>query len=193
MGTSNSRYKFQPENLIVLGAGNMPGESNMLRLYYTAQIARKFEFKKIIIAQPKDGDNLELMKQFLVNFGITPERIEFEAEGENTREQVLNVAKKFPEVVHSRDLIITSPEHMRRSMMVFRKAGFSNIGGFSTFERSLTGDISFNAKSLGGRKFVPDVGNFIGLRYNMWTYLGYEVSCFREFCAIFYYWLQGWV
>jgi hypothetical protein len=31
------------------------------------------------------------------------------------------------------------------------------------------------------------------LRYNMWSYLHLELFVFREYCAIGYYKLKGWI
>ena len=101
--------------------------------------------------------------------------------------------QKFPEVIYTNDIIITSPEHMRRAIFVFKKVGFTSIGGISSFESNSTINLSFKAKNLGGKKYIPDVGSFISLRYNMWNYLIYEINCIREFFALIYYKLQGWI
>jgi uncharacterized SAM-binding protein YcdF (DUF218 family) len=193
LGTSNSSFKFKPNYIIVLGAGNMPGESNMIRLYYAAEISKTLDLKKIIIAQPKDGNNLILMRQFLINYGVDSTKIYFEDEGQNTREQALKLAIRFPEIIKTKNIIITSPEHMRRAIFVFRKVGFTNLGGISSFESNPAKNLSFKSENLGGKKYVPDVGSYISLRYDIWNYLVYEITCLREFFALGYYYLQGWI
>ena len=192
LGTSKSEFKFKPDCVIMLGAGNMPSEATMIRLYYTAYVA-KSDSLKIIIAQPKDGNNLKLMKEFLINYGIDSLKIFFEPSGKNTRQQVLKIAQKFPETIKSKNVIITSPEHMRRSILVFKKAGYVNIGGISTFETNISINLSYKTKKIGGKKYIPDIGNSISLRYDIWNYIIYEIKSMREFIALAYYKLQGWI
>ena len=33
----------------------------------------------------------------------------------------------------------------------------------------------------------------LNIRYNMWSYLKYEITVMREWCAIAYYWIRGWI
>ena len=33
----------------------------------------------------------------------------------------------------------------------------------------------------------------LGLRYNMWNYLKYEITVLRELCAIAWYRIRGWI
>ncbi|NQV03508.1 MAG: YdcF family protein [Bacteroidia bacterium] len=90
-------------------------------------------------------------------------------------------------------LLITSPEHLYRAVLTFRKAGFEHVYGLSAFESDIESDISFAARKLGGRRWVPDVGTSITLRYQFWTQLHYEILIIREWVAISYYWLMGWI
>lgn len=90
-------------------------------------------------------------------------------------------------------LLITSPEHLYRAVLTFEKAGFNHVDGLPTFGQDVESDISFSARRLGGRKWVPDVGESITLRYQFWTQLQYEILILREWTAITYYWLQGWI
>ena len=192
LGTSNSNFKFKPNCVIMLGAGKFPSESCLIRLYYTAEVFKSNDIDKLIITQPKDGNNLRMMKDFLIRYGVDSTKIYFEYEGRNTREQAIKVAIKFPEVKQANNILVTSPVHMRRSVFVFKKAGYNNIGGVSAFENSSTISLSYKTKKLGGKGYIPDVGNSISLRYDMWNYMIYEISSIREFFALAYYKLQGW-
>ena len=33
----------------------------------------------------------------------------------------------------------------------------------------------------------------VALRYNMWSYMQYEIIVLREYTAIAYYWVKGWI
>ena len=64
----------------------------------------------------------------LINRGIHENRILFEQHGTNTRSQALNLRLFHGRLlVRSSLLIVSSPEHMRRSILSFRKAGFKEI------------------------------------------------------------------
>ena len=91
-------------------------------------------------------------------------------------------------------LVISSPEHLRRSVKCFRKLGFYHVNGLPAFEKAIEADLFFVDKKLGGRK-IPgtDVGSNLQVRYQFWTHLRYEVIVMREYLAIFYYKLKGWM
>lgn len=90
-------------------------------------------------------------------------------------------------------LLVTSPEHLYRAVLTFRKAGFLKVDGVPAFEKDIETDLSFRAGLLGGRSYVPDVGDNVVLRYKFWNYLEYELEILREYVAIGYYWLMGWI
>ena len=75
----------------------------------------------------------------------------------------------------------------------FKNAGFIRIDGLPAFERAIESDITFNSKKIGGRKWIPDVGESITMRYGFWTQIRYEHLVLREYLAIGYYWLMGWI
>ena len=67
------------------------------------------------------------------------------------------------------------------------------VDGLPAFEQAIAADITFNARKLGGRIFIPDLGNSIMLRYQFWTQLQYEILILREYTALAYYKLSGWI
>jgi uncharacterized SAM-binding protein YcdF (DUF218 family) len=85
--------------------------------------------------------------------------------------------------------IVTSPEHMLRSVKVFRKNGFRYVGGQPTFEKDIREEMLRKKSQTGDIRQAPAVS----LRYNMWNYLKYEITVLREYCAIAYYKLRGWI
>lgn len=201
LGRANSSHRFtNPQALILLGGGGMPSESNLIRGYYTYQLSNKYKQASIIIALPDSTENtvtsnsslLEL-KKYLILLGTDSTRIRLENQGRNTRQQALNIIKKWPFLATKPILLITSPEHMYRSINTFKKAGFKLIGGEPCFEFSLESDLNYNDNQLGGRKLLLSVGNKKNLRYQFWNHLKYEILVVREKVAYFYYFLRGWV
>jgi len=196
LGTSKTEMKWKPEVIIVLGGGGMPSQSNLMRAWYTANAARSFPGAKVILSIPGDiSDSLStprLMKKELILRKVCAENISFENQGTNTRAQALNCTKMISSNVPV--LLVTSPEHMRRSVLCFRKAGFQKVNGLPAFENALEADLKFDDDKLGGNKtMVPDVGENINARYQLWNHLKYEILIAREITALAYYKLRGWI
>jgi uncharacterized SAM-binding protein YcdF (DUF218 family) len=164
--------------------------------------------------------SVSLMKKELVDRGITPERIMIEDSGTNTRSQALLIFEKLsrikleqsapgnrllnsgnknpepPKTINPRLvalIIVSSPEHINRAVLTFRQAGFIRVDGFPAFDNAIESDITFLDKRLGGRRWIPELGNNLTVRYNFWSQLRYEELVIREYFAIAYYWLKGWI
>ncbi|NQU51934.1 MAG: YdcF family protein [Bacteroidetes bacterium] len=196
LGTSKSELKWEPQSIVLLGGGGMPSQSALMRSWYVEKAAKSFPKANIIIAMPGDlEDSLstpQLMKKELEIRGINSEKIRFEAEGTNTRAQALNCQRLVK--MQASILLVTSPEHMRRSVLCFQKAGFEKVNALPAFENAIEADLSFDDDKLGGkRNLVPDVGNNINMRYQLWNHLKYEILIAREMVALTYYKLRGWI
>jgi uncharacterized SAM-binding protein YcdF (DUF218 family) len=191
-----------PDYIVVLGGGGMPSETGLMRTWYGALTAKYFNRSKVIIALPGNSNDstssIILMKKELVMRGIDKDRILLEDSGANTRAQAINIFKRFTNKLSIVNcqlsiLIVTSPDHLTRAVLTFKKAGFMKVDGIPAFERAIESDITFNAKKIGGEKWVPDVGENFSLRYGFWTQLRYEQLVLREYIAIGYYWMMGWI
>ena len=206
LGMKYARINRIPQYIIALGGGGMPSETGLMRCWYTAKLGNRFPGSKIIIALPGDTSDpmssLNLMKKELVIRGIPPDRILLEYSGTNTRAQALKIITKDDllsmnnssfVIRHSSILIVTSPEHLTRAVLTFKKAGFRKVDGVPALERAIESDISFNAGRIGGKKWFPDIGKNISLRYGFWMQIKYEQLILREYTAIVYYWLMGWI
>ena len=196
LGTSKSHLKCEPDVIIQLGGGGMPSESNLMRSWYTAKTASKFPNCDVIIAMPGDiEDSLSTpvkMKKELILRGVIPSNISYENKGTNTRAQALNCYQLLNDSTSI--LLITSPEHMRRSVLCFIKAGFKKVNALPAFENASEADLTFEGDKLGGNGMpIPDVGKSITLRYQVWNHLKYEIILLREYTAIAYYKLRGWI
>jgi uncharacterized SAM-binding protein YcdF (DUF218 family) len=193
LGTSNSSLTKKPDLIVLLGGAGMPSPDGLIRCYYTAEAANEFKDARIIIALPYgDEDSLQqlkLMAHELILKGIDSSRIQFEAMGFNTHSQAENIANTFPtEKSKISVLLVTSPEHMYRSVRTFIKAGFENVGGSATFEKPV------DEEKVKDKENTKDTRvKSLSLRYNMWSYMNYELVVMREYCAICYYKLKGWI
>lgn len=195
LGTSGEEEVCTPGVIIMLGGSGMPSESNLMRSWYTARAAVSFPEVPVVVVMPGDpadaGSTPALIRKELMIRGVDSSRIFFENEGTNTRSQALACAamlgRSFPV------MLVTSPEHMRRSLLCFRKAGFEQVCGLPAFENAAEADFSFRDDDLGRNPvLVPDVGNNLQLRYQVWTHLRYEIMFTREMLALVYYRLRGW-
>jgi len=200
LGTSVSECHFKPDNIIIMGGYGMPSESSLMRIYFTCELAKKYPDSKIFVTQPsalgiklKNTDAYRMQQELQIK-GIDSTRIFLEIEGKNTREEAMNVLKINPKMIQQNCIIVTSPEHMRRSILTFRKLGFQSLGGLPTFNISSPVDLLYKDKNLGGRNIsLPEVGECIQLRYQFWNHLQYQVISYREFVALFWYRIRGWV
>ena len=196
LGTSKSEINQEPQFIVLLGGGGMPSQSALMRSWYVEKAAISFPDATVIIAMPGNlEDSLstpQLMKDELELRGISSENIRFENEGTNTRAQALNCQRLVK--MQTPILLVTSPEHMRRAVLCFRKAGFEKVNALPAFENAVEADLSFDDDKLGGNKtFVPDVGESINMRYQLWNHLKYEILIAREMVALTYYKIRGWI
>ena len=212
-----------PEVIVVLGGGGMPSESGLMRTWYAARTGNHFNRSKIIIALPGDTtdslSSVRQMKDELVLRGIRAGRITFEPLGTNTRSQAINISRiedrgsriddrgsrienRASSIQHPASsiqhpepsiLIVTSPEHLYRAVLSFRKAGFRKVDGLPAFENTIESDLSFDDSSLGGKKWIPGIGKNLTVRYQFWRQMRYEELILREWLAILYYKLNGWI
>jgi uncharacterized SAM-binding protein YcdF (DUF218 family) len=171
---------------------------NILVLWYTKQLALKYPLTNVIITTPGNpSDSLSTifqMKQYLITNQISSSRILLENKGLNTRHQALLVYDLFKNKQFEEPLVIvSSPSHMYRSIKCFKNVGFTAVSGQPTTSVMLETDLRISGKELGGKLLVPDTGNSISFRYRFWDYLKYEIEVMREYLAITYYKLNGWI
>jgi uncharacterized SAM-binding protein YcdF (DUF218 family) len=199
LGTSQSKVVEKPDYIVLLGGGGMPSESNLMRAYYVFKAAQESPESKIIISVPGDTTKsysaVSLVAAELIQKGIDKRRILFEAVGTNTRMEGLCIEKIVGSEKNTKSfLIVTSPEHMRRSVLVFKKIGFAHVYALPAFENALEASLLYKDKELGGRAInIPDIGGSITIRYQFWNHLKYEILVGRELTALAYYKLRGWI
>lgn len=194
LGTSQTNRNIEADYIVVLGAGAVPGHHSLLRCWYAAKASRQMPEAPVIVALPADslqtGTDHDRMIEELVLRGIPQNQILSEKSGNNTWAQALNIRKMIPDL-GSRILLITSPEHMYRSVKAFRKAGFTNVNGLPTFEAAFDSQLLLEPSTK--KKSKRSQEQNLDLRYNMWSYLQYQIIVMREYAAIVWYKLNGMI
>jgi len=193
LGTSSPKLKKQPELIVLLGGGGMPSPDGLIRCYYTTKAATKYPSAEIVIALPfNEIDSLRqlsLMAHELVLRGVDTSRIRFEPIGFNTHSQAENIGKRYEKRKKNVSvLIVTSPEHTYRAVKSFAAVGFEQVGAEPTFENPVDECKVKDLENTDDARIKS-----LSLRYNMWSYLNYELLVLREYAAISYYWLKGWI
>lgn len=195
LSLSETKLTSPPEYIVVMSGGGIPSESGLMRTYKTAEVANVYTDAKVIVTMPGDTADTNascyLMKQEIVLRGVNPNRIIFENVGTNTRSQAQEVQKIIK--TNAPVLLITSPEHIYRSIKCLNKVGLTNVSGEPSWAQEMEADFSFNDEKLGGNKAIPNIGNNIQLRYQFWNHLGYQIRVYREYLAIAFYKLKGWI
>lgn len=191
LGTAFPLENESPNVIVIMGGSGMPSPDGLIRTYYAAEVAKEFKNATIIIALPeneRDGTHqLDLMAHELQTKGIDSARIKYESSGFNTRSQAVEIAGMYPDNKQEiKVLIVTSPEHVYRSVRCFVKSGFREVYGLPTFEKPS------DASSLKDKN-EEQISPGLGMRYNMWSYLNYELLVMREYLAISYYKINGWI
>ena len=179
----------KPECVVMFGGAGMPSEDNLMRLYHTAALARHFDIP-VLLVHPKDTQCQTEMTRFLRQNGVN--RISYMTSGTNTRSQCVNLKEQHPQLIHKQLLVVTSPEHVRRTVKCLQKVGFENAFGVAAFPATVDFDLSLTNEKLGGNEIVPSVES-VKMRYTFFNYLKLEITCFREYLALGYYRIKGWI
>jgi uncharacterized SAM-binding protein YcdF (DUF218 family) len=191
LSLKKQQLQSKADVIVLMGGDGMPSPNGLMRLYFTAQLAKENPMAKVVIAMPlNEVDStyqLDLMAKELMNKNIDSNRIIYEYKGFNTRTQAVSVGKMFP--LKSKLIVVSSPEHMYRAVKSFEKVGFESVGSYPTFEVPSDEELLISKEK---EKKADEVHN-LGLRYNLWSYMQYEIRVLREYLAITYYWLKGWI
>ncbi len=196
LGTHSSELTGEPEYIVVMGAGGMPSPQGLMRCYYAAEAAERFPDAVVVIALPTLREYFYVSHPYkmfkeIARRGIDTTRFIFEINGTNTYEQAREISKMINRKDTTELLIVTSPDHMMRSVLTFRKFGFREVGGIPSFEDALDEDFLLTEREREQKIKSPDRN--VTLRYNMWNYLKYEIAIIREMFALGYYKVRGWI
>lgn len=178
-----------PQLVMMFGGAGMPSEDNLMRLYHTAALARHFDVP-VLLAHPEDSLCQAEMTRLLRQGGI--DSILYMTEGANTRSQAVELMNAYPELSEKELIVVTSPEHVRRTVKCLNKVGFRNTIGKAAYPATVDFDLSLKKQKLGGNEAIPSVES-VKMRYTFFNYLKLEITCLREYCALAYYKIKGWI
>lgn len=190
--------KLPPVAIVMLSGAGIPSENGLIRAYFTARLAQKFPDAYVVVAAPGDtgsqeSDPVKIADELIIR-GVNVDRIIYESKGKNTRGQALNLASgPHKDLMKSYIIIVSSPEHITRAVKTFNRAGFIWVSGMPAFETSLTEDLTFDDNALEGNKIAPPIGGNLQFRYQFWNHLKYEILVIREYFALVFYKLRGWI
>lgn len=187
-----------PDCIVVLGGGGIPSESGLMRTYHAARMAAAHPKARVVVAMPfeagESSTNMGAMARELQLRGVARDRLRQEGTGRHTREQAVKVRAMLK--TGAREpvlLLVTSPEHMRRARLAFRKAGFTAVHGSSVFSQDPAADLTYGSDATAGEPTSsPSVGKSLLLRYRLWDNVELEVRILRELTALAYYKVKGW-
>jgi len=177
--------------VIILGGGsiNLKTRGEIITLLITESALRTMEGIRVyeLLDDPQvilsGGSNpflgggrpeSELMADLMKEAGVPDDRIILETHSQSTRDQASKLKPLLESLDIDRFVLITSLIHMRRSMAVFKGEGMDPIPSPS----SLTSEVF----SDGGLGIFPS-----------WLALDSSQAAFREYMALTYYWLRGWL
>lgn len=193
LGTAGGLATDTVDAIVVLSGSGMPSGPELMRCHLAAMVAQHTPQAGIILLLPRDTALERAMREELTVRGVAPWRVSASLHGRNTREQALDLAATFPEWKDRPLALVTAPENMYRSLLAFRKLGFTRVSGAPAFDHALFSDLTYNSVAIGGNRYMPDMARHTGLRYNFWNYLKLEITCLREYAALAYYKLNGWI
>jgi len=177
---SSVDYKSDCDFIVLLPAGPIPNPTMLTRIVVASREFKKNPQAKIIISlvadPPLESSSIWEIRDELILRGVVKENIFLEIKARNTAEHAKYVkeTRLIDPIKHS-FLIVTSPLHMRRSVMAFKAVGFSHIYG-------TTGLKAPPKENLGWGQFF---------RYDIWNALHTEIGIMREIVAIIYYKVTG--
>jgi uncharacterized SAM-binding protein YcdF (DUF218 family) len=192
LGTGAGECTGPVDVLVLLGGSGMPSGAELRRLHHASEWAATIPLAQVWVVHPGDTSVIGAMERELCWRGVAKARIRRVNEGENTREQALAVhrllAGKQPALG-----LVTAPENMYRSVQAFRKVGLGQVCGSAAWDHAMDHRFTYTHARIGGKAYVPDVSGSTGLRYTFWNYLKLEITCLREYVAIAYYRVNGWI
>jgi uncharacterized SAM-binding protein YcdF (DUF218 family) len=190
-----ARPEGAPRRIVILGGSGMPSPTTLSRAYYGAQCALAHPRAACIVALPAvgnpDDEAVGRLREELVLRGVSGKRVRLETEGRNTHAQAVNIARMVGRAGRVEPVVlVTSPYHMRRAYLCFRKAGFEKLivlpalstGSESDYRRAQAAWSGFDPRGLLGH-----------MRYGFWSTLTAEVWIARELCGLAIYKLRGWI
>ena len=113
------------------------------------------------------------LQRALIDLGVRPDRIVLESDSKNTRDEAIIVKRMLAERGATDFVLVTSPLHMRRSLLAFEQQGMHPIPSPSVL--------------------VPDRAGKVSRLLPSGTWLMVSDAAIYEWLAHGYYWWKGWL
>ncbi len=173
-------YSGDADYIVLLPAGGIPGPTMLMRTYKAAQESRKNRSAKIILSNrvdtPLEKSTIWSIREELVARGISAKRIIFEKKAQSTSDHAKYIKEDgIGDYKNDSYLIVTSPTHVKRSILTFRAQGFRHI----------------YAAPADAKQDIEDLGDMQYARYHFWGSLKLSVDVVRELLAIGWYKVTG--
>ncbi|HEB71137.1 MAG TPA: YdcF family protein [Nitrospirae bacterium] len=177
---ASAEYSPDCDYILLLPAGAIPSPTMLMRAYKAASEWKKNPSAKIIISHltkpPLLKSTIWSIRNELVFRGVDAKAILLEKKATNTGEHAKYIKEAgFGDPEKDKYLIVTSPTHIKRSVMAFKAVGFKHVYAAGAVGKA-------TKEYLGGGRFI---------RYNVWYSLMHEIEMVREFVAIGFYILTG--
>lgn len=197
LGTDPNPLQGSPNYIVLLSGGGIPSESGLMRSYQAAALAHRHPGATVIVAMPEEADeatsSTRRMFEELELRGVTRSRLLLEGRGRNTHEQAANIRQMLGASTNQPALlVVTSPDHMKRSLLTFRKVGFTRVHGDAAYDVAVNADLRYDTELFGPAPGA-DVGQSLVARYQFWNNLVIQARVVREYFALAYYKLNGWI
>lgn len=178
---SSAEYSPSCDYIVLLPAGPVPNSATLARAYKTAEEYARNPSAKVIISHKMEtryiGSTLWTITVELTLRGVPREAILLEKRARSTNEHAKYIKEgNLGDYRKDSYLLVTSPSHIKRSVMTFRAAGFQRIYGASSTTES----------------GWEDLGQGLFLRYQIWDRMVAQILVIRELAAITFYKLRGW-
>lgn len=199
----------EPSIILLMGGGGIPGDTGLMRTYYAARAAEQHPRARILVAMPFGAAQSCASRAYLDELrlrGVPPERISILAGGGNTREQALRLAEHLgPGASTEAVLIVSDPSHIRRVAGSLRGAGIVQVAAMPAQPFSIEDSPPWSSLAdpaplpphteLTAQPLIPAPSTRISprWRYDIWTHLGFSHKALREYVALAYYRLRGWI
>ncbi|MGK7345330.1 MAG: YdcF family protein [Candidatus Nitrospinota bacterium M3_3B_026] len=177
---SSAPYSADCGYILLLPAGPIPSPAMLMRAYKAAEEAGRSPAAKVVISLKTDpplrGSTIWTIRKELAARGVAADRIILETKARSTYEHARFIKEAgIGDPAVDSYLVVTSPSHVRRSVMTFERAGFKNL---------------YAAPASAG-KDDTDLGGGLFIRYGYWSALQLEIEVVRELVAIGWYRLTG--
>jgi len=164
--------------IVLLGAGtradspeygeDIPGRSAWLRTVYAAQLAKKSKLPLFAtggrVLKDRGDTEAEVMRRWLLRFGVNAEQIHLEHAANNTWENAVFIRQSLSQYKQARIVLVTSAWHMPRARWCFEQQGMNVIAAPT--------DYMGEQEEYDSRNYLPDADALAASSRALHEYLG---------------------